>query len=515
MKKKIFLPLLCLGILVSSLVGALPQAQEDKRVQKIYEHFEHKSLWIDGKKWTPCAEKLLSILSHAEEEGLWKETYEPFLSYLETASLEESELRKEADALLTLAALTYISDMRGKRIDPHAVDKTIHAKPPPVDEAALLIKYLSTPEKCGWIEEFSPKCSDYQRLKKLLARYRDKQKAGGWPQLPEGTKLERGDKGPLIKLLREQLIAQDVLDSTDKGDVFETSVEKAIKHFQSLHGLETDGKVGPATLKALNTSVEERIHSIIVTLERHRWLPCPVPPRYIQVNIPGFYLKAVEGEDILFMRIITGKEYRKTPVFDAPMTSIVFNPAWHVPPGMAARDKLPKLKRNPHALSGKGYRFFDSSGREVNPGSVNWGAYSSGHLPIRIVQSPGASNALGKIRFTIDNPFSIYLHGTSQQELFKKAKRSLSSGCIRVEYPVKLAEFVLNDAEKWGEKKIEKASSGTATRRVKLEKNLPVFVAYLTVFQDKNNEWNFADDEYHQDSKIWKALEKTRPQKDK
>lgn len=272
--------------------------------------------------------------------------------------------------------------------------------------------------------------------------------------------------------------------------MFDESLEEAVKSYQALHGLESDGKVGGATLNALNKPLEERIQSIIVSLERFRWLPTPLPSRYIQVNIPGFYLKAVDGgSPSFYMPIITGKEHLKTPVFNAPMAEIIFNPAWHVPESIA-RELLPKIQSDPEAYARKGYHVSEGTSQ--------------------IVQSPGNANALGKIRFTIDSPFSVYLHGTPQQKLFKKANRALSHGCIRVENPDKLAEFVFNDPEKWTPSRIKKEASGTTTKRVKLETPLPVFITYFTVFEDERGRMNFVEDEYHQDKRVWAALEKVR-----
>lgn len=509
MKSKICLFFL-MGLFAFKCTYALPNAQEDPRVQKVYDHLQGKLIWIQNNTWTPCGVALLKALSHAKDEGLWAEDYAPFVNHLQKADLTSSDTQKDADALLTFAALTYISDMKGGRLNPQAVDKNIHIKQIVVDETQLLKEYLSLPDQCTWIDALAPSHPEYQRMKHQLALYRQKQAQGGWPQLPKNTKLQKGDKGPLVATLKAQFMAQDTPLQEQSSDVFDDTLEDALKVYQSHHGLEQDGKVGGETLKALNTSVEDRIKSIIVNLERQRWLPASLPSRYIQVNIPGFYLKAVSGINSLYMPIITGREYRKTPVFYAPMTEIIFNPSWHVPTSIAVRDKLPKLKQNPNAFAGKGYHFYNSSGEEVSPASVNWDSYSSGNLPIRIVQSPGNANALGKIRFTIDNPFSIYLHGTPDEKLFSKAKRALSSGCIRVQDPIKLAGFVFGKPHEWTRGRIEKESSGTRTKRVKLDVPLSVFVTYFTVFEDENHKWHFVEDEYGQDSKIWAALEKVK-----
>lgn len=486
-----------LGNLIMHFVQALPEPSQDQRVKKVYDYLQGQLIWIKNGAWTPCSKTLLGALAHVDQDGLWQESYTPIIEALQKADLASPEGQKKADELLTLATLNYISDMRGERLNPHAAAKEIYVKQPSIDEAEELKNYLSLPDQCGWIHGLAPTTPEYQRLKHLLFTYRQKQVEGGWLQLPKGTKLQAGDKGPLVEILKAQLIAQDVLVSQGQDrDVFDEALEENVKSYQILHGLEPDGKVGGETLAALNTTIEDRIRSIIVNLERQRWYPSALPSRYIQVNIPGFYLKAVDGgAPVFFMRIITGKEHTKTPVFNAPMKEIIFNPSWHVPASIA-RELLPKIESNPEAYERKGYYL------------------SGGEGGTRIVQSPGNANALGKIRFTIDSPFAIYLHGTPSKNLFLKAKRSLSHGCIRVQDPVKLATFVFQDAEKWPIDRIQKEASGTATKHVKLDKPLPVFITYFTVFEDENHKMHFVTDEYGQDKKLWNALEGLKEKRD-
>lgn len=494
MTKKIYL-LLMIGNLILQCAHALPNPSQDQRVKKVYDHLQGQLIWIKNGTWTPCAKTLLGTLAHVDKEGLWQENYTPILESLQKADITSQESQKNADELLTLGALNYISDMKGERLNPHGAVKEIYLKPQSIDATEELKNYLSLPDQCSWIYGLAPTTPEYQHLKSLLSTYRQKQAQGGWPQLPKGTKLQKGDKGPLVETLRAQLMAQDALPSQGQAsNVFDDALEESVKNYQEFHGLEKDGKVGGATLTALNTPVEERIRSIIVNLERQRWYPLPLPTRYLQVNIPGFYLKAVNGgTPVFFMPIITGKEHTKTPVFNAPMTEIIFNPSWHVPASIA-RELLPKIQNNPGAYAAKGYRIDESSGR--------------------ITQSPGKANSLGKIRFTLDDPFSIYLHGTPNEKLFLKANRSLSHGCIRVQDPVKLAAFVFHNQEKWPSERIHKEASGTTTKPVRLDQPLPVFITYFTVFEDENQRMHLVADEYGQDKAIWKALEQLKEKKD-
>ena len=482
-------------LIFGSLANSLPNPAQDSRVGKVYDHLEEQLIWIHKGEWTKCATALLEAFSRAGEEGLRSEDYAPFVEALNKANLASPESQKKADELLTLAALDYISDMKGARLKPSSINKDIHINASVINEVELLKSYVTLRDQCGWIYGLAPSLPEYQRLKNHLALYRQKEAQGGWPQLPKGTKLEKGDKGPLVETLRVQLMMQDAMSAEGQGsDVFDENLETALKSYQEYHGLDPDGKVGGGTLAALNIPVEHRIQSIIVSLERQRWLPDPLPARYLEINIPGFYLRAVEGGTTAFyMPIITGKQYRKTPVFNAFMTEIIFNPSWHVPASIV-NEILPKMESNPEAYARKGYY--------LSEGGEGGG--------VRLVQSPGNANALGKIRFTIDSPYSIYLHGTPNPKLFHKANRSLSHGCIRVENPPKLAEFVFHKPEEWSLRHIQDEASGTVTKHVKLEHPLPVFVTYSTVFEDENHKMHFVDDEYGQDKEIWQAMEKAQ-----
>lgn len=488
MKKTLWLYVVFLNMGLT-FANALPDPIQEPRVMKVYSYLQNQLIWVKNGSWTPCAKTLMEALSHAEEEGLWSEDYMPFVKELQNQDLPSPEAQKRADQLLTLAALNYISDMKGERLKPHLIDKNIHIKDVMIDETALLKDYVTLSQQCSWIHGLAPTTPEYQHLKQLLALYRQKQAQGGWPQLPKGTKLEKGDKGSLIETLKAQLMAQDVLPSEGQGsDLFDEALEGALKNYQTLHGLEPDGKVGGATLTALNIPVEERIKSIIVSMEEQRWFPSPLPARFVQVNIPGFYLKAVvNGSPAFYMPIITGKEYRKTPIFNALMTEVIFNPAWHVPASIMG-EILPKMERNPETYARKGY--YMSEGR--------------------IIQRPGSANSLGKIKFEIDDPFGIYLHGTPSVNLFKKANRAFSHGCIRVEDPYKLAEFVLYNPEKWSLTQIRSDAEGTTTKPVKLDQALPTYITYFTVFEDENHKMHFVNDEYGLDKEIWKALENAK-----
>jgi murein L,D-transpeptidase YcbB/YkuD len=252
----------------------------------------------------------------------------------------------------------------------------------------------------------------------------------------------------------------------------------------------------------------DRFKQIIVTMERWRWMPDEREDRYVQVNIAAFQLKAVEkGKVVLDMPVIIGQRYRHTPVFSSKIYSIRFNPSWHVPYSIAVRDKLPKIRNDPSYLTRGGFVLYDSSGDVISPESVDWSSVSESNFDFHLRQVPGNHNALGKIRFSIDSPYGVYLHSTNDKQLFKKAVRTLSSGCIRVAEPNKLAFFVFNQPDVWTPEHIAQNMEGTRTQNVELEKPVTVYISYFTVWEGPDGKPHFGEDVYGQDAAIWRALE--------
>ncbi|UCE07671.1 MAG: L,D-transpeptidase family protein, partial [bacterium] len=259
-------------------------------------------------------------------------------------------------------------------------------------------------------------------------------------------------------------------------------MKESIRKFQQRHGLDVDGAIGTKTLAALNTSVDDRIRQIEVNMERWRWLPQDLGKRHILVNIANFELDVVEdGNQVLTMLVIVGKTYRRTPVFSDKMTYLVLNPYWHVPPNLARQDILPQIKKDSTYLARKKIKVFDSWGadtKEIDPKTIDWSKVTIKNLIYRFRQDPGLENALGRIKFMFPNQFNVYLHDTPSLELFKKMVRDFSSGCIRIEKPIDLAEYVLRGDPKWTRKDILAALAKGVEQTVRLPEPIPIHLLY-------------------------------------
>jgi murein L,D-transpeptidase YcbB/YkuD len=414
------------------------------------------------------------------------------------------------DAFLTLACHLRFGKVDPERIDP---DWNLDGSTRRTALEYRLQRSITSGRIKDVLDELRPRHPEYAQLKKGLARYRAIAKAGNWQRIPDGVTIRAGIRDSRIPLLRKRLRESGDLSAAvvDTSNVYSAVMVEAIKRFQKRNGLEVDGIAGTVTVQQLNISASERVDQIRLNLERYRWFISDVSPTYVLVNIPEFSLQYIENGNIRWStRVIVGKPYRKTPVFKADMQYIVFNPQWVIPPTILAKDALPAIRKNRSYLDRKRLQVIDSKGRVVNPESINWSQYTGSNFPYRLQQSAGDHGALGRIKFMMPNKHIIYLHDTPTKDLFEKSSRTLSSGCIRVENPLNLAELVLQDSVKWSRSAIESAIATGKTRTVYLPRRIPVFLLYLTAVAGGDSVL-FRQDIYQRDSRLLKALDTPVP----
>ncbi len=493
-----------------------------------YERRVYQPAWTDSQGPLPQTETLLNAIRHADREGLRPGDYhlekiEAILSELhQTPKLWEQPHPRQLvdlDLLLTDAFLIYGSHLLAGRINPEQIDPQWFANRREADLAQLLEDALSSNQIEETLAALLPAYAGYTRLWDTLAIYRKFAETGGWPTVPSGSKLRQGDRSERIPLLRQRLAAEGFLTNVGADDqtLFDNDVEQALKKFQMQNGLETDGILGTQTLQALNISADQRVRQIVVNMERWRWLPQNLGDRYILVNIASFNLDVLEQETpVLNMRVVAGKSYRKTPVFSDKITYLVINPYWGVPDTIAKKDILPKQKKDPNFLMNQKIRVFEGWGantREIDPSIIDWNNVTAANLTYRFKQDPGPQNALGRIKFMFPNQFDVYLHDTPSKELFAKARRDFSSGCIRIEKPVELAEYLLRKHPDWPSEKIRSTLSGSdfTTQTVKLPEPVNIHILYWTVWVGKDDRIHFGPDIYDRDTALDAAMQEPPP----
>ena len=346
-------------------------------------------------------------------------------------------------------------------------------RPANYDPRASFAKAVTADRVRQWIADQTPPYSGYDGLKKGLVAYRVIAAAGGWPTLAAGD-ISSGS-GPRVAALRTRLRVEDPAVATTGG--YDEELREAVRRAQRRYGLNPTGNVGAQTLAALNVPVQRRIDSIVANMERWRWLPRELPKHRVQVNIAAAILTVFEGDKpVQSMRAVTGAPSSATPMLESRIHSIVVNPPWNVPMGIAKRELFPK---GAAYLAANNFKVIETpeGGR-------------------RLQQAAGPSSALGRLKFDFANPFAVYLHDTPAQAGFGRYDRLASHGCVRLEKPLALAQLMLKTDPKWQGDAVAQAIAAGPTKRVQLPEQVAVYLLYWTAYSNANGTMNFRDDPY-------------------
>jgi murein L,D-transpeptidase YcbB/YkuD len=375
------------------------------------------------------------------------------------------------------------------------------------------------------IDEITPKHFGYARLLLALEKMENLKKSGGWGKLPTFKRLALGSTGDIVLKLRSRLKASgDYVDCNETNNslisikdnnlshdvnlsrdaVFGLCLDKAVKTFQQRHGLMVDGIVGKGTQKVLNISVDDKIRTIRLNIDRVKQLPREEQKRYLVVNIPEFMLHYIEeGKTKQKLRVIVGQRGHPTPIFSEKISFIVLNPYWKIPEGIVKREVVPAMIKNPNYLRKQGieaHRTWSENSRIMDTSSLYWEDYLyQENFPYRLMQPPGPRNALGKMKFKFPNRFSVYLHDTPTRYLFKKTVRAFSHGCVRVYQPKKLLETISTFNPNIDMKKATKILKGKRKKQLGMKEKLRIYLVYLTAGMNDKGQVEFRNDIYHYD----------------
>ncbi|MGI9344403.1 MAG: L,D-transpeptidase family protein [Gammaproteobacteria bacterium] len=458
-------------------------------------------------------DEMLSIIEGVGDDGLDPDDFP--LSQLRAlradAAAGSAFAAAGLDLLLTESLARYGYQLAFGKVDNRRLDPNINFRRELSDDedpAVTIQQAIDSPSLREFLAAEFPFGPVYHRLREALVEHRDIADAGGWPSVPAGATLKPGETDSRVAPLRLRLAATGDLPAgaPTQGDLYDGDVEVGVRTFQRRHSLDVDGAVGPATLEALNIPVERRIDQIRLSLERLRWVQAEIADEVVIVNIAGFRAFLVRDRKIDWVtRVMVGKQYRQTPVFRGDIRYLEMNPTWTIPPGILRNDTLPAIKRDPNYLTDRNISVIDRDGRKVDPASVDWTQYTRG-VPYTLRQEPGPNNALGTIKFIFPNEHFVFLHDTPSRYLFDRAERAFSSGCIRVEDPLKLAELLLDDSKKWDRAALQKKIDGGVTERVYLDEPVPVLIIYLTAAVGQDDRIRFVKDIYERDAKLLDAL---------
>jgi murein L,D-transpeptidase YcbB/YkuD len=497
-------------------------SENSAAVKEFYEESGYRLGWSRGGKPTAQAVELIGILSAADQKGLdgrdydgakWQER----LKALQSPGKAMESALVNFDVAVTVSAIRYGTDLHLGKVDPKILHKDFDPDREKHNAGEFLWRNVamaqSVKEALAPIESPYP---SYQRTLVALQKYMQMAKEEVPNPLPQTKKpiapgQEYEGTGKLVRRLQFLGDLSAALAVPENSQSYSEDVVEGVKRFQARHGLEASGKLGPQTITELNRKMSERLEALRLTLERLRWLPDTFAQPPILVNIPEFALRAYDsqGKSALMMRVVVGRALRtQTPVLEEDMKYLIFWPYWNVPPSILRGEVVPKIGKDPAYIARNNYEVTTYSGQVVTDGVVSEQVLAqlrAGKLMVR--QKPGPKNALGLIKFIFPNDQNVYLHSTPSQSLFGESRRDFSHGCIRVEDPKTLAEWVLQNNPGWTRERIEAAFKVEKQEQVNLVHDIPVFIIYGTAIAEENGQVFFFDDIYRYDRAMGKLFD--------
>jgi murein L,D-transpeptidase YcbB/YkuD len=458
-------------------------------VLALYRKHEYKYLWYGNNGRNEFAYLLYDKVNNLNQEGLQiKVPYQNKIHslFLEADSNENPELEVE---LLMSSLYFFYADRVFKGIEP-AKSKELGWYLPRKKQSyvnrldSLLVdpSLINKPDK--------DLLGQYYLLKSALQDYRNIEKKGGWSPIviPRKMKtLKLGDTAAVILQIRNRLFTSGDLKYDSKKNEYDDELLAAVLKYKQRNAFTADPELQAKHIEDMNVPVQERIKTLMVNMERCRWLSPSLTKseQYIVVNIPSFTLTYFkDAKPALISKVVVGKSMNKTVVFTGQMSQIVFSPYWNVPPSILRKEILPAIAKNRNYLV---------------KNDMEW-------VGKRVRQRPGPQNALGKVKFIFPNSHIIFMHDTPAKSLFEREQRAFSHGCIRLEKPRELAIKILEDDKNWTVEKIDEAMNREVEKTYNLKTKIPVYIGYFTSWVDREGELHFYDDVYDHDAKLLETL---------
>lgn len=481
--------------------GILQAAGEDAALAAFYRDRDFAPLWT-GPADAGRRAALMAALDAAPLHAL-PDFGAADLRARAAATRSEAE-RGRLDVAMTRAFLAYARAVETGLVAPNSVNGIVRTVEP--RETRDLLDAFAAGDPGAFLRTLPPASPEYVRLMRARAALLAAEAAGGWGPAVTARALKPGDRGPAVIALRDRLVRMGYMAPSVAAE-YGTAIEAGVQAFQLAHGLTPDGVAGEATMTALNTPLATRLGALAVAMERERWLPRERGERHIWVNLADFSAKIIDDGKVTFAtRAVIGAslQEKNTPEFSRLMTYMEVNPDWTVPPGIIRRDYLPALQANPNAL--RHLEVIDARGRVVPRDQIDFSAYSARNFPFNLRQPPGASNALGRVKFMFPNPWSIYLHDTPERHLFAREVRTYSSGCVRLADPFDFAYRLLERQADDPRAAFHRVLDTGRQERIFLETPVPIHLDYRTAFTGAKGEVHFRRDIYGRDAAILAAL---------
>jgi len=509
------------GLLSGKSADTSARKVEKGALVEYYSVPDQSLLWVDENGLTKRAEMVMAEIEQADDYGLRASDYTlPDSGGFNASEPKARDWLADSEMKVSYAVLDYAKDARGGRLEPLRLSKNLDPSLALPNPSEVLDSIAIRSDPGAYLRSFQPDQPQFEALRQKLLELRGgkvEEPKPGVVTIPDGPVLKFGVDNEQVALLRQRL---DVPAGSNPTK-FDEAVLEAVKQFQSAHGSRPDGMVGAGTRHLLNGGQPQqeavgspaRIKQILVNMERWRWLPHDLGAFYVTVNIPEFTLRVVEeGKPIHTTRVVVGKPDKQTPVISDEMEEVVFNPYWNVPNSIKMEEIAPYM--------GQGGGFFgggvDTSvlqrhgllirygGRDVDPDAIDWSRNDIRNFDL--VQPPGPSNVLGRVKFVFPNKHDVYMHDTTQKFLFNNAVRAESHGCMRVQYPEKLAEIILKHDKDWSPARVESTFDAGGDNHLALDQKIPVYITYFTLRVNDDGSISTFNDLYGHDARMNAAL---------
>ena len=312
-------------------------------------------------------------------------------------------------------------------------------------------------------------------------------------------------------------------------------IESLQNYLDSIQPKTKDYIVLQRELKVQSTLKDRsKFWKIAANLERLRWTPVKtISHKHVRVNAANAMLQMMRGDSIVnSLRVCVGKSgEHETPLMIGDMYEVILNPTWTVPTSIVVNEIVKKGGGIPSYIARNNMKIY-KNGKVQHPCSIPWNLLNEKNQPYRIVQDSGNGNSLGLIKFNFDNPFSVYLHDTNARHVFNNLRRDVSHGCVRVQNPLKLAFFCLNDIDTTkkaevnkrklfedrmrfsiGMKPVSEENAKTIAktpekklRYIPLKPKVTVIIDYKTCYVGEDGKLVFTEDYYKMDDILMKKL---------
>lgn len=468
---------------IKTFIDSFPRFANFKEdLNQFYSSRKFAYAWFDQNGLIEPANNLYNRILNINDDGVTAQLpYQEIFTELMDAASNENKPSAKTDLMLTCQYLDY-GNVVWKGVSDTAFNEMDWLLPRKKLSYAELLDSLTSNQ----LLNNEPVYRQYQSLKEALKKLRELQAKKMLPVIKtDKKKLQLGDSLQAVASIRQWLYLSGDLEDDNKSGVFDETLQQGVKNFQNRFGLKEDGIVGSNVIAEMNVPIETRIETIMVNMERSRWVPEKVEDDYLLINIPAYKLYVFENDSMIFnMNVVVGKSQHKTVIFNGDLKYVVFSPYWNVPSSILKNEILPAIRRNP--------RYLAQHNMEWNGNMVR--------------QKPGPNNSLGLVKFLFPNSHSIYLHDSPAKSLFNETDRAFSHGCIRLSEPKKLAVYLLRNDPAWNDSSIITAMNSGKEKTVSLGKPLPVFIAYFTAWVDRNNHINFRKDVYSRDARLARLL---------